>query len=88
MENKVLASFMKDDPKMNPLFSTYNLINNNSELIIFNRLLQDCLICVSKKKNLVNINSYLHNFCKHCINLWLLKKKNCPICKRENQKLF
>lgn len=67
LENKVLPSYMKDEPKMNPLFSTTNLINNYSELIIFNVLLEDCPRCLSKKKNPIIISSCLHIFCKHVL---------------------
>lgn len=45
----------------------------------------NCSICF-EKYNEFKIKLYCnHNICLNCIILWIYKKKNCPICRRELQ---
>ena len=41
----------------------------------------DCVICLQKMKDKV-ITPCNHQFCRECILQWILKKNNCPICRR------
>ena len=41
----------------------------------------DCVICLQKIKDKV-ITPCNHEFCRECILQWILKKNNCPICRR------
>ena len=41
----------------------------------------DCVICMQKMKDKV-ITPCNHQFCRECILQWILKKNNCPICRR------
>lgn len=40
-----------------------------------------CIICQDLFINSTTL-SCAHSFCEHCLNTWLLKKKNCPICRQ------
>ncbi len=41
----------------------------------------DCVICMQKMRDKV-ITPCNHQFCRECILQWILKKNNCPICRR------
>lgn len=41
-----------------------------------------CLIC-QKETNQMTILKCQHQFCQNCIQEWMLKRTNCPICKIE-----
>jgi len=44
---------------------------------------QDCAICLETIKKEYRQLSCNHNYCVKCIDEWLSKHKNCPICKKE-----
>ena len=41
-----------------------------------------CSICQDKIKQQQTLICN-HTFCKNCIQKWLVKNKNCPICRHE-----
>lgn len=41
----------------------------------------DCVICLQKIKD-KSITACNHEFCRECILQWVIKKHNCPICRR------
>lgn len=48
-----------------------------------NRLVDECPICFETKE-LIVLKKCKHNFCKDCINGWILindNKTNCPLCR-------
>ena len=65
------------------------IINDYMEEIMDKTRIIECPICLN------NINSGLstncnHKYCKKCIKTWIIKmgKDTCPICKRDNIKLY
>ena len=73
----------------NNRFNNYNEINNKLGKSIYikkndNHINQNCSICLDNlnykqyKRILPNCNHYFH---KKCIDKWLLKNSNCPICR-------
>lgn len=41
----------------------------------------DCVICLQKIKD-KSITPCNHEFCRECILQWVIRKHNCPICRR------
>ena len=41
----------------------------------------DCVICLQKIRD-KSITACNHEFCRECILQWVIKKHNCPICRR------
>ena len=74
-----LPSLWANDPKKNIIFNTINTSNDIS--FIAEQLVEKCAICLSKKKNPIEINNCHHIFCSKCIRKWYKINKSCPLCK-------
>jgi hypothetical protein len=66
--------------------STVHLLDNNDNVTETNELDSRCPICLENMYQAVymrSIKDCKHTFCGECIEEWLSKNKNCPICKAE-----
>jgi len=78
-ENRVFASFLSGKVTKNTIVRTYDeesLLNIKKE----NPLCSICLTDITLNKKELGCK---HNFHKQCIDKWLEKKSNCPICRKE-----
>ena len=44
-----------------------------------------CAICLEDYAQGSEVKTLpcMHNFCKDCIDRWLVKNKSCPVCKKD-----
>lgn len=77
--NLTLLSFRENDPKKNNIFTTKSIHKNISTIAA--QLIDSCAICLSKKRNPIEIQNCHHIFCSECIKKWSKISKSCPLCK-------
>ena len=77
--NLSLMSFRNHEPKKNFIFQTESIPHNLS--FIANQLLEECPICLCKKKRPIIIYNCQHIFCYKCIKQWTKINNICPLCK-------
>ena len=71
----------------NKYISPLYINNYNPDDVIENNNLYDlicpCCLYILKDPISCSSNNNSHNFCKECIDKYLLEKQNCPICKNK-----
>ena len=60
-----------------------NLVFNGRKKV--NRI-EKCCVCLEKVSNV--ITECDHQFCKNCLSMWIEKRDNCPICRKEYFKIY
>ena len=75
----VLPNFLANNNSSFPIFPQFNYLIIND---IFIKKQLTCPICLQVPKSLYRPNSCSHIFCQKCLNLWIDRKRNCPICRQ------
>lgn len=63
------------------------LVNSDSEKKSKNKIEDLCPICYDTIKDKCYVEDCLHKFCFKCINIWIKRKRECPVCRTKIKKI-